>query len=215
MPRSTLRMSALCLTATAAVAPPAAAQAPKLGVNHKKLNVKVGTRLTVSGHLFGLAPGARTRPVAALQVHRRGHWSTLDRDRLSASGRFVLHERARDAASLRARVRLSSGQARRLGRLNIYRYAQASWYGPGLYGNHTACGQVLRRGTIGVAHRTLPCGTTIKFSYHGHTLVTKVIDRGPYTKGNDFDLTNGARLALDFEGVGRVRYAVAIGSAKR
>jgi len=95
------------------------------------------------------------------------------------------------------------------------RSAGATWYGPGLYGNHTACGQVLRRGTIGVAHRTLPCGTTIKFSYHGHTLVTKVIDRGPYTKGNDFDLTNGARLALDFEGVGRVRYAVAIGSAKR
>jgi hypothetical protein len=95
------------------------------------------------------------------------------------------------------------------------RSAGATWYGPGLYGNHTACGQVLRRGTIGVAHRTLPCGTTIKFSYHGQTLVTKVIDRGPYTRGNDFDLTNGARLALDFEGVGRVRYAVAIGSAKR
>jgi len=95
------------------------------------------------------------------------------------------------------------------------RSAGATWYGPGLYGNHTACGQVLRRGTIGVAHRTLPCGTTIKFSYHGHTLVTKVIDRGPYTKGNDFDLTNGARLALDFEGVGHVRYAVAVGSGKR
>lgn len=95
------------------------------------------------------------------------------------------------------------------------RSAGATWYGPGLYGNHTACGQTLRRGTIGVAHRTLPCGTTIKFSYHGHTLVTQVIDRGPYTKGNDFDLTNGARLALDFEGVGQVRYAVAVGSAKR
>lgn len=95
------------------------------------------------------------------------------------------------------------------------RSAGATWYGPGLYGNHTACGQTLRPGTIGVAHRTLPCGTTIKFAYHGHALVTKVIDRGPYTKGNDFDLTNGARLALGFEGVGHVRYAVAIGSAKR
>ena len=91
------------------------------------------------------------------------------------------------------------------------RSAGATWYGPGLYGNGTACGQTLRPGTIGVAHRTLPCGTTIKFAYHGHTLVTKVIDRGPYTKGNDFDLTNGARLKLDFEGVGTVHYAVAIG----
>jgi rare lipoprotein A (peptidoglycan hydrolase) len=93
------------------------------------------------------------------------------------------------------------------------RSAGATWYGPGLYGNGTACGQTLRPGTIGVAHRTLPCGTTVKINYHGQSLVTKVIDRGPYTPGNDFDLTNGARLALGFEGVGRVRYAVAVGSS--
>jgi rare lipoprotein A len=93
------------------------------------------------------------------------------------------------------------------------RSAGATWYGPGLYGNGTACGQTMRPGTIGVAHRTLPCGTTVKINYQGHSLVTKVIDRGPYTPGNDFDLTNGARLALDFEGVGQVRYAVAVGSS--
>jgi rare lipoprotein A len=93
------------------------------------------------------------------------------------------------------------------------RSAGATWYGPGLYGNGTACGQTLQPGTIGVAHRTLPCGTTVKINYHGHSLVTKVIDRGPYTSGNDFDLTNGARLALGFEGVGKVRYAVAFGSS--
>ena len=90
------------------------------------------------------------------------------------------------------------------------RSAGATWYGPGLYGNHTACGQTLLPGTVGVAHKTLPCGTAIKFAYHGHYLVTRVIDRGPYTEGNAFDLTNGARRALDFEGVDRVRYAVAI-----
>jgi len=90
------------------------------------------------------------------------------------------------------------------------RSAGATWYGPGLYGNHTACGQTLRPNTIGVAHRTLPCGTTLKIAYHGHSLVTRVIDRGPYTAGNDFDLSNGARRALHFEGVGTVRYAVAL-----
>ena len=92
------------------------------------------------------------------------------------------------------------------------RSAGATWYGPGLYGNHTACGQTLRPGTIGVAHRRLPCGTAVKFVYHGRSLVARVIDRGPYTKGNAFDLTNGARRALDFEGADRVRYAVAVGS---
>jgi len=92
------------------------------------------------------------------------------------------------------------------------RSAGATWYGPGLYGNHTACGQTLRPGTIGVAHRTLPCGTAVKFAYHGRQLVARVIDRGPYTKGNAFDLTNGARHVLHFEGANRVRYAVAIDS---
>jgi rare lipoprotein A len=94
------------------------------------------------------------------------------------------------------------------------RSAGATWYGPGLYGNHTACGETLRPGTIGVAHKTLPCGTTIKLVYHGHALVTQVIDRGPYSVGNSFDLTNGARLALGFEGAEQVRYAVALQYAR-
>ena len=87
--------------------------------------------------------------------------------------------------------------------------AGATWYGPGLYGNHTACGQTLRPDTIGVAHRNLPCGTTVKFAYRGRYLITKVIDRGPYTAGHAWDLTNGARELLGFDGSNRVRYAVA------
>jgi rare lipoprotein A len=92
--------------------------------------------------------------------------------------------------------------------------AGATWYGPTLYGNQTACGQTLRPTTVGVAHKTLPCGTTVKFVYGGHVLVTKVIDRGPYSKGNAWDLTNGAREALEFEGVDKVRYAIATAYAR-
>jgi rare lipoprotein A len=90
------------------------------------------------------------------------------------------------------------------------RSAGATWYGPGFYGSHTACGQVLRPGTIGVAHRTLPCGTAVKLFYRGRFVVARVIDRGPYTPGNAFDLTNGTRQALRFEGSARIRYAVAL-----
>jgi rare lipoprotein A len=93
------------------------------------------------------------------------------------------------------------------------RQAGATWYGPGLYGNRTACGQVLRPHTVGVAHRSLPCGTAVKFAYGGRQLVTTVIDRGPYTHGNAWDLTNGARRALDFEGTDRVLYALALRQA--
>lgn len=95
------------------------------------------------------------------------------------------------------------------------RTAGASWYGPGLYGNHTACGQTLRPNTLGVAHKTLPCGTTVKFVYHGKVLITQVIDRGPYVKGRAWDLTAAASEALDFEGVGQVRYAIATSLARQ
>jgi len=94
-----------------------------------------------------------------------------------------------------------------------WRYGGASWYGPGLWGHKTACGQTLRPGTMGVAHKKLPCGTTVKFVYHGKSVVTEVIDRGPYVHGRAWDLTKAASDALGFEGVGRVRYAVAIDDA--
>jgi hypothetical protein len=94
------------------------------------------------------------------------------------------------------------------------RSADATWYGPGFYGRRTACGQVLRPGTLGVAHRDLPCGTAVRFVYEGREIVTRVIDRGPYTTGFSWDLTNGAREALGFEGSGRIRYAVALKFAR-
>jgi rare lipoprotein A len=206
VPRSTLRRTAcagaLCLTATTATAT-AAAAAPQMGLNQKRLDVKVGHRLAVTGHLFGLAPGA-ARPTARLQVRHRHHWATLDRDRLSASGRFVLRRRAHVAQSAPARVRLSSGQTRPIGRLNVYRYAQASWYGPGLYGGHLACGGTLTPGTLGVANKSLPCGAKVTLRYHGRSVRVPVVDRGPYVAGREFDLTAATRARLGFAGTGTV-----------
>jgi hypothetical protein len=96
------------------------------------------------------------------------------------------------------------------------RTAGASWYGgPGMWGNKTACGETLRPNTLGVAHKSLPCGTTVKFVYHGRALITQVIDRGPYVKGRSWDLTAAASEALAFEGVGQVRYAIATTLARQ
>jgi rare lipoprotein A len=92
-----------------------------------------------------------------------------------------------------------------------FRVAGASWYGgKTMWGRHTACGQVLRPSTVGVANKTLPCGTPVKFVWHGHSIIAPVIDRGPYVKGRAWDLTSAAAESLEFEGVGRIRYAVAI-----
>jgi rare lipoprotein A (peptidoglycan hydrolase) len=72
----------------------------------------------------------------------------------------------------------------------------ASWYGPGLWGNKTACGQVLRRSTRAVAHRTLPCGTRMAVYANGRIAIFPVIDRGPHTQGVSLDLTKAAAARL-------------------
>ncbi|MFL5677425.1 MAG: septal ring lytic transglycosylase RlpA family protein [Chloroflexota bacterium] len=71
-----------------------------------------------------------------------------------------------------------------------------SWFGPGLYGNGTACGKTLTKTLVGVAHRTLPCGTLVTFRYKGVTLTVPVVDRGPYVAGRTWDLTHGACAKL-------------------
>ena len=95
-----------------------------------------------------------------------------------------------------------------------FRSAGASWYGPGFYGNKTACGQILRATTVGVAHRSLPCGTMVKFVFAGSAVVAPVIDRGPFVKGRAWDLTAAASEALGFDGAGMLRYAIAVSYAR-
>lgn len=82
----------------------------------------------------------------------------------------------------------------------IWKYdGNISWYGPGFYGHQGACGLVpggIQADTIGVAHRTLPCGTRVTFRYNGRTVTTMVIDRGPYVSGRIWDMTHGLCAAL-------------------
>jgi rare lipoprotein A len=90
---------------------------------------------------------------------------------------------------------------RRLGRLNVYRVAEASWYGGG---GSLACGGELTSTTMGVANKTLPCGTLVTLRYDGRTVRVPVVERGPYVAGREFDLTEATKQALGFGGVGEV-----------
>jgi len=75
--------------------------------------------------------------------------------------------------------------------------ALATWFGPGFYGHETACGQILTPTVIGVANRTLPCGTLVRITYAGRSVTVPVLDRGPYGGiGASWDLTAGAAQAL-------------------
>ena len=55
------------------------------------------------------------------------------------------------AFAARNRKAIGGSSARR--RITVYRYAAASWYGPGLYGNTMACGGTLTPATLGVANK--------------------------------------------------------------
>jgi hypothetical protein len=95
---------------------------------------------------------------------------------------------------------------------NPWRYdPEISWYGPGFYGNGGACGMIpggMTKDTVGVAHRTLPCGTRVTFRYNGHTVTAQVIDRGPYVSGRIFDLTHGLCVLLDHCFTGPIWYRI-------
>ena len=81
-------------------------------------------------------------------------------------------------------------------------YKAATWYGPGFWGRSTACGTILTPTTLGVAHRKLPCGTQVTFSYGGASVTATVIDRGPFHKGYAWDLTKKVAKRLGFLAVG-------------
>lgn len=85
----------------------------------------------------------------------------------------------------------------------------ATWFGPGFYGQKTACGQTMTPLVVGVASRTLPCGTLVLVNYKGHRLTVPVIDRGPYGhNGATWDLTWGAASELTIAETVRVKTKV-------
>jgi hypothetical protein len=88
--------------------------------------------------------------------------------------------------------------------ITVYRPSVATQYGPGFYGHRTACGEKLTRTTIGVANRTLKCGTKVAVYYQGRTMIVPVIDRGPYANGADWDLTMATGRALGIGGTGLI-----------
>ena len=128
---------------------------------------------------------------------------------LDATGHYRLRHRPRAASSARVRVRVAGTSATRsLGRLNAYRRASASWYGPGLYGNHLACGGRLSDSVRGVAHKSLPCGTRVTLRKGDRIVRARVVDRGPFVAGREFDLTPAVKRALGFGSTGSVDVAM-------
>ena len=165
-------------------------------------NVLTGTDLLVSGRV---SPGGPHRVKVVVDgpsggllheiTNRNGafrmHWG------LHSTGIYELH-----AYGIHGRHVTGSESATR--RVTVYRPAAASYYGPGLYGGALACGGTLEPGTLGVANKTLPCGTKVRLRYRGRSITVPVVDRGPYVGGRDFDLTEATKERLRFPDLGVV-----------
>lgn len=195
---------ALAPVGIVSTAPPIARSvSAAMSVRRSGLDVLDGHSATVTGTLRPELAGR----VVALQALEHHRWRTVARARTRAAGRFEIRYRTHHTGSEQVRLRFAGdlfdrAADRRLGWLNVYRLAEASWYGGG--GGGLACGGSLTSSTMGVANKTLPCGTLVRLRYGGRSLRVPVVDRGPYVSGREFDLTQATKQALGFGDTGEV-----------
>jgi peptidoglycan lytic transglycosylase len=141
-------------------------------------------------------PGSTWVPVAAVPA--------------ASDGTFTATWHTKGAGQLTIRAVLGGNQASTAASsppalsVTVYKRSIATLYGPGFWGHKTACGVTLRRRTIGVANRTLPCGTEVEVYYKGSVMTVPVIDRGPYAHHANWDLTMATGRALGMTGTAMV-----------
>lgn len=162
--------------------------------------VKQGEKVAIKGHV---APAGTSRKVTVKVA------GETIRTRTSKGGGFKVEWKAAKTGENTVRVRaegdrIAAGSGDKAGKVAVLRPAAASYYGPGLYGNPMACGGTLQPGTVGVAHKSLPCGTKLVVAHGNRSVKTEVVDRGPYVGGREFDLTEALRNKIGFGSTGTV-----------
>jgi rare lipoprotein A len=161
--------------------------------------------LAVSGTL-PTADAGRTLELEVSGLKTHWIWQPVATAQVQSNGTFVAVWQTNHIGRFSIRVVTGSSGAASASasaptvNVIVYRPSLATLYGPGFYGRRTACGVVLRRSTVGLANRTLPCGTPVAIDYQGQTLIVPVIDRGPYAHQADWDLTMATGRALGMTG---------------
>ncbi|MBV9819288.1 MAG: RlpA-like double-psi beta-barrel domain-containing protein [Solirubrobacterales bacterium] len=171
----------------------------KLTVPARRHDVLAGHPLYVAGRLL---PGRAGRTVVLQGLSGNG-WRDLASARTGAQGGFSIAYRATAGRERHLRITFrGDGQnaraVRAAGRLTAYEPGLASWYDDA---GGTGCGF---QAGLGVANRSLPCGTQVTFRYGGRTVTATVDDRGPYVYPREWDLDQNTAAALGFAGVGTV-----------
>jgi peptidoglycan lytic transglycosylase len=157
--------------------------------------------LVVAGSLPSGGAG-RIVDIELLGAKTNWVWKTVAQSQVGGNGTFSGTWQTNHIGRFAIRAVLDQGGAASASAglptvtVTVYRPSLATLYGPGFWGRRTACGTILRRQTVGVANRTLPCGTPVAIYYQGHTITVPVVDRGPYANGADWDLTIATGRAL-------------------
>jgi len=88
--------------------------------------------------------------------------------------------------------------------------AVASFYGLPYHGRLTANGEVYDMQKLTFAHKTMPFGTVVRFSYNGKSITGRCNDRGPFIAGRTFDLSYAMACSLGMvdKGVDAVQVTV-------
>lgn len=165
-----------------------------------------GDGIRVRAKVLGIG---RSQAKVYLKVRRAGKRAWTRVAAAKARGGETVALKWRGGAPGTYTVRLTAVKGKnadvaRLGKAHVFRRSYASYYGPGLYGGGLACGGRLSPSTVGVAHKTLPCGTKVTFNVGNRTVTTRVIDRGPFIAGRDWDLTTALKRKLGFGSTGAV-----------
>jgi rare lipoprotein A len=85
----------------------------------------------------------------------------------------------------------------------------ASWYGPGFHGKQTANGETYDQNELTAAHRTLQMPSLVRVTNleNGRSIVLRVNDRGPFSRGRIIDVSAKAAdlLGMKKRGTAKVR----------
>jgi hypothetical protein len=184
-------------------ADPGGADAPSVFADGSTLAAPLGEMLgnvvRIHGTLAGTHPGDA---IAIQRLDSRAGWVTAVATSVAADGTYDAAWRSDRAGRTTIRV-VPDNQAATAAPasaptrdVTVFRPAKVTWYGPGFFGRRTACGRKLTRALLGVAHRSLPCGTLVELYKDGRTLTVPVVDRGPFTAGTSYDLTQATAAAL-------------------
>jgi hypothetical protein len=185
--------------------------APTVFADGSTLTAPLGQLVGATVRLRGVLAGSRPGDAVAVQrLDPLAGWVTATTATVAADGSYdavwqvdkagkttlrailathaITATRAAGAATVAA-----PGQGRAI---TLYRRAKVTWYGPGFYGRRTACGKRMSRALLGVAHKTLPCGTLVDLYNNGRTVTVPVVDRGPFRPGTSYDLTAATAQAI-------------------